>query len=137
MVQSSLHKDWAEQPPVAVVDKWPEDWTAGAVVIIPMKVLGTEGLTSFSIKGNITEDARKVLNGYINLCRSSGGAKVSYRDLAQATGFDRRTIGMVLKELVDNNIGVYKYGKGFWLDIGTWRPDAAKAREMGIDIKEY
>jgi len=137
MVQANIHEDWAEKPPVMVPDEWPENWTAGAVVVIPLKVMGTEKLTSFSIKGDISETARKTLNGYINLCRVGGGAKVSYRDLAQATGFDRRTIGMVLKELVDNGIGVYKYGKGFWLDIGSWRPDAAKARAMGIEIKEY
>lgn len=137
MVQSNLHKDWAEIPPVFVVDDWPKDWEAGAVVVIPMKVIGTEAITSFSITGDISDQARKVLNGYINLCRASSGSNVSYRDLVQATGMNRRTIGAVLKELVDNEIGVYKYGKGFSLDIGTWRPDSAKAKALGIKIKEY
>jgi hypothetical protein len=139
LVRTHIHEDWAHEPPVFVLDEWPEGWTTNIAVITPIHVLGTEAVTSFGIVGDmeISDTARRVLNAYINLCRTSVGPKVAYRDMAKATGMDRRVVQAAVKELAEAGIGEYKYQQGFSLDVMSCRPDANKARAAGIEIKEY
>ena len=139
LVRTNLHQDWSKEPPVFVLDEWPEGWTTNIAVITPIHVLGTEAVTSFGIVGDmeISDEAREILNAYINLCRTSIGPKVTYRDIVRATGKDRRTVQMAVRELADAGIGTYKFNDGYSLDIMNCRPDANKARAAGIEIKEY
>lgn len=137
IVRRALHKDWAQEPPVIVTEDWPEDWHVNAVVLTPLRVIGTEWVTSFSISGDISDRARTVLNTYINLKRAKSGGHISYRDIGNAANLDRRQVGNILKELVDAGIGVSRDKVGFSLDIGSWRPDANKAREQGLTIEEW
>lgn len=138
IVMSGLHQDWSKKPTVVVLDEWPEDWQVSACVVTPIMVLGTEGITSFSIEGKeeISPMARKVLNAYINLCKSIP-PRVSYRAIGNATGLDRRQITIAIKELAQAGIGTVKYPQGFDANIGSWHPDANKARALGIEITEY
>lgn len=139
-LRHTLHEDWARKPPIFVMDEWPERWrTVNAVVVMPILVLGTDKATSFSIEGDeeIDKEARKVLNAYINLIRTSSVPSVSYRDLTRATGMDRRTVTASLKRLTGLGVGVYKYGEGFSMDIGRWVLDAEKAKAQGVVIEEY
>lgn len=140
MVQHTLHQDWSKRPSTRVIENWPDEWRhVNAVLMMPILVLGTEKPTSFSIIGDVEIEpaVRNTLNAYINLIRTSGVPPVSYRDIARATGKDRRTVSNHLRKLTDAGIGVYKYGSGFTLDIGKWVLDAKKAAAMGIEIEEY
>jgi hypothetical protein len=120
------------------MDEWPDDWHVNAVLVTPLMILGTEGITSFSIEGDseITPEERKVLNAYIRICMHNTGSHVAYRELGEATGMNRRTITGHLRGLAKKGVGTIRYGKGFVLDIGRWRPDAAKARAFGLKIEE-
>lgn len=139
MVRGALHRDFSRMPAVIVYHEWPEDWRCGAVVITPINVIGTEGITSFGIKGSqpLTDRERGVLDAYIRIKRASGGGHVAYRDIAITLNTNRRDISYALKGLEKKNIGVIRQVGGFELDIGVWRPDAAKARALGIEITEY
>lgn len=139
MIQAALHKDWSRTPPVIVADDWPDDMETNAVVVTPLHVLGSEGVTSFSIVGDgqISENARKVLDACIRLKRAQGGGHISYRDIASATNLNRRTVSKALNELEKLNVGVRKQQYYFSLDIGRWLPDANKARALGVEIKEF
>ena len=137
-VRMALHEDWGRKPPVIVSEEWPDGWHVNAVVVTPIKVLGTEGITSFGIVGDeeLAEEERKVLNAYIRICMANAGTHVSYRDMSEATDMNRRTVQAILRTLVEKGVGTMAYGKGFSLDIGRWRPDAAKAKAFGLKIEE-
>ena len=137
IARKGLYEDWSRVPPVIVADNWPEDWHVNAVVLTPLNIIGTEWVTSFSISGDISENARKVLNAYINLKRATSGGEVSYRLLGTSTNLDRRQITNAVKELTDAGIGTKRVREGFNLDIGSWRPDANKARQFGLEIEEW
>lgn len=137
VVNYNLHEDWARKPATHIPDEWPDEWEANAVVMTPLKVIGTKKMTSFAIKGEISDRARKLLDAYIMICRVKAGPHVAYRELTKATNMDRREITALIKELVEAGIGTYKYSKGFSLDIGTWRPDAAKAKQANLEIREF
>lgn len=139
VVMHNLHKEWARKPPTYIPEEWPEGWRhVNAVVITPINVLGVDRTTSFSIEGDeqLTEEERKVLTTYIRVCMTSAGTHVAYKDIVNAAGMNRRTVTACLRGLAEKGIGTYKYGQGFALDIGRWRPDAAKARAIGIKIEE-
>lgn len=139
MVQSVLHEDWSRKPPVIIAEEWPESFNVNAVVVTPISVIGTEGITSFSIVGDgeISNKTRAVLDAYMRLKRAQGGGSVTYRDLSAATGLNRRHVTNALKELERRGAGISRQGRGFSLDIGTWTPDANKARAIGVEIKEW
>lgn len=139
MVRAAIHEDWARQPPVVVAEEWPCDWEVNAVVVTPINVIGTEGYTSFSIDGDfeLSDRARKVLNAYINLMRAKGGGNVSYREIGNAIGFNRRKVTSAIRELEEAGVGSVKGRNGFSVDIGSWRPDSNKARAIGLKITEY
>jgi hypothetical protein len=138
IVRGNLHEEWGRKPPVFIVEDWPENWHVNAVVVTPLNILGTEGITSFAIIGDeeLTEEERKVLNAYIRVCMTSAGSHVNYRDMTNATGLNRRTITKTLRDLVEKGVGTMRTGRGFSLDIGRWRPDAAKAKAFGLKIEE-
>lgn len=140
LVLQALHEDWSRKPSVTILDEWPEEWQyVNAVVVTPLLVLGTEKPVSFSIIGDeqITEEERYLLNTYINLMRTTLANRVPYRDLAAATGMNRRTITALVKSLADKGIGTYKFREGFSLDIGRFVLDNERAKAAGINIKEY
>lgn len=140
LIMHTLYEDWSRQPTIYIMEEWPEQWQyINAAVVTPLLVLGTEKATSFSILGDkeVSERARAVLNAYINIQRAGSGGRVTYRDLVSATGFDRRTIQVLVRELADNGIGTYRFKEGFKLDIGRFVPDARKAEALGIKIEEY
>jgi len=139
LVRGALHHDWSRTPEVIVAeeDKWPTDWEYTAVVVTPLKILGSDKLTSFSIDADLSDMARKVLNSYISIQMAQGGGGVSYRKIGNALGVSRQAITGAIKELEAAGIGRRRDYKGFSLEIGTWRPDARKAKAMGIKIKEY
>jgi len=141
MVTHALHKDWSRIPTVSILEEWPEEWsTVNAVVCTPLHVLGTERAASFEIVGDeeVTEDERKVLNAYITIMltgHSIGRAK--YRDLVATTGFNRRTIQVLVRSLAEKGIGNYRFNDGYRLDIGKFVLDPEKAKALGIKIKEH
>lgn len=141
MVMHALHKDWARIPTVSILEEWPGEWdTVNAVVCTPIHVLGTEKAVSFEILGDeeITDDERTVLNAYLTIMRTGTSiGRARYRDLVVATGFDRRKVGKCARSLAEKGIGTYKYGDGYKLDIGKFVVDPAKAKALGINIKEY
>lgn len=139
MVQAALHEDWSREPPVIIAEEWPENFNVNAVVVTPINVIGTEGTTSFSIVGDgqISARARTVLDAYMRLKKARGGGSVSYRDLSAATGLSRRIVTNSLKDLEECGAGINRDMHGFSLDIGTWTPDANKARAIGVEIKEW
>ena len=138
VVRANLHEDWSRTPGVFIADEWPDTWHVNAVVVTPLNILGTEGVTSFAIMGDeeLSDGERKILNAYIRICMTSAGSHVSYRNMAVETGMDRRTVQSILRGLTEKGVGVMKYGKGFSLPIGRWKPDAAKAKAFGLKIEE-
>ncbi len=140
LVMHNLHEDYARMPDTMILKEWPETWRdVNAVVVTPIRVLGAEKATSFSILGDeeLTEHERMVLDAYIKLMRAGMIGKARYRDIATATNMNRRTIGAALKSLSDKGIGVYRFREGYSLDIFKLVLDAEKAKAAGINIKEY
>lgn len=140
LVMHNLHEDYARTPPTMILEEWPDLWKGvNAVVVTPIRILGAEKATSFSIVGDaeLTENEREVLDAYIKLMRSGMVGKARYRDIATATNMNRRTIGAALKSLSEKGIGVYRYREGYTLDIFKLVMDAEKAKAIGINIREY
>jgi hypothetical protein len=143
LIQAAMHTHLTHEPPVVVLEEWPEEVEHNAVVLTPLDVLGTTEKPSFGIDtvAELEPPTQKVLNAAIRLAIT--GKQVSIRNLSTAVHGDdkissKRQISHQLARLEEAGLirrveerGPYK------LLFGRWRYDAAAAKAAGIEITEY
>jgi len=143
LVQVAMHSHLTHEPPVVVLDEWPEGVGHNAVVLTPLDVLGTTEKPSFSIDtvGALNPSTQKALSAAIRI--ASSGKQVTIRDLSTAVhGEDsrssKRQIAHELARLEEAGLIMRVDERGpYKLLFGRWKYDAAAAKAAGIEITEY
>jgi len=138
-LQSWMHTHLTKEPPITVLDDWPDGVEAGALAVTPIHVLSSRNPLTFRINivPKLKEDTKKVLNAAIRL--SIAGKECSVRNLAAASfgttaRSSKRQIDYALRELEENGL-IMRVDERTppKLTFGRWRPDpaAAKAADRG------
>jgi len=117
LVQVAMHSHLTHEPPVVVLDEWPEGVGHNAVVLTPLDVLGTTEKPSFSIDtvGALNPSTQKALSAAIRIASSGKQERGPYKLLFGRWKYDAaaaKAAGIEITEYSETGIKIPKDKRG-------------------------
>lgn len=121
------------KPMVIVAEEWPDTLIDNAIVMLPLRMLGTDAIESFGLDYDISERAEKALRFIITYKMAHDGENPSYREIGASVGQSTRAAMTIIDELEEAGLVKRRVpSRGIVTTIGKWRPDKNLAKLSGV-----